>query len=591
MARMFFARFSALLAFLLTALALPGLAQNTPPVVSAQIPDLDLYVATPANVIDLNSKFSDADLPANTVRLDTDLGLIDITLYDQQTPITVDNFLHYIDSGAYLPVDPNFPARIAPIFFHRSSPGYVIQSGGYVGAKDPVDPPSMLPGAVTTFSPIPNEARPDLHNDRGTIAMAKLTGEPDSATSQWFINLANNGGFPNDLDTINGGFTVFGEVSDAGMVTADAVAALPFYDLSDFFGNGFLSLPLRDYHDDDFPTVDNLVLINAIERPLVFTAVSDHPGIATAAVAGHELLVGGVSPGTAKITVTATDAAGATVTQSFDVTVTTTPVHVANISTRVQVGAGDDGLIGGFILRGDAPKRVLVRAIGPSLTDAGVANALQDPVLELHDGTGALITSNDNWAFAPNKRDIMNTGLAPTKAAESAILTTLSVTSTGSAYTAIIHGNGGTTGVGLVEVYDLDSGPGSSVLNISTRANVQTGDNVMIGGFIVAGTGDQQVLVRAIGPSLGALGIANPLGDPTLTLYDSEGTQVDSNDNWQDSPDKAAIEATMIQPNDPLESAVLPSLAPGAYTAIVSGANGTTGTGLVEVYALTTTAF
>jgi len=588
---MFAARFSALLAVSLTALALPGLAQNTPPVVSAQIPDLDLYVATPANVIDLNSKFSDADLPANTVRLDTDLGLIDITLYDQQTPITVDNFLHYIDSGVYLPTDPNFPARTAPIFFHRSSPGFVIQSGGYIAAKDPVDPPSMLPGAVTAFSPIPNEARPDLHNDRGTIAMAKLPDEPDSATSQWFINLGDNGGYPNDLDTLNGGFTVFGTVSDAGMDTADAVAALPLYNLSSFFGGAFNVVPLRDYDNMDFPTVDNLVLINTIERPLVFTAVSDHPGIATATVAVNDLLVEGVGPGTATITVTATDGAGAKVSQSFGVTVTATPVHVANISTRVQVGAGDDGLIGGFILRGDAPKRVLVRAIGPSLTDLGVTGALQDPVLELHDGTGALISSNDNWGFAPNKRDIMNTGLAPTKTAESAILTTLSVTSTGSAYTAIVHGSGGTTGVGLVEVYDLDSGPGSSVLNISTRADVQTGDNVMIGGFIVAGTGDQQVLVRAIGPSLGALGIANPLGDPTLTLYDSEGTQIDSNDNWPDSPDMAAIEATMIPPNDPLESAVLPTLAPGAYTAIVSGANGTTGTGLVEVYALTTTAF
>ena len=145
---------------------------------------------------------------------------------------------------------------------------------------------------------------------------------------------------------------------------------------------------------------------------------------------------------------------------------------------------------------------------------------------------------------------------------------------------------GGTSGVGLVEVYDLDSGPGSSLLNISTRGNVQTGDNVMIGGFIVAGNGSQRVLVRAIGPSLALFGVADPLADPTLTLYDSEGTQIDFNDNWQDNPAQAEIEATMIAPSDPNESAVLQTLAPGGYTAIVRGAGSATGTGLVEVYVL-----
>src|SRR6266404_357049 len=143
------------------------------PVVSGQIPDLTVYDATPADEIDLNTKFSDPDLPANTVRLTTVLGEIEVALYDQQTPITVDNFLRYIDSGAYIPTDPNFQTP-APIFFHRSVPNFVIQSGGYVSAQNPVDPPTVLPGPVTTFSPIPNEARPDLHNVRGTIAMAKL---------------------------------------------------------------------------------------------------------------------------------------------------------------------------------------------------------------------------------------------------------------------------------------------------------------------------------------------------------------------------------------------------------------------------------
>jgi cyclophilin family peptidyl-prolyl cis-trans isomerase len=554
------------------------------PVVSAQIPDLTVYDATPANEIDLNANFSDPNLPANTVRLTTDLGTIDVTLYDQQTPITVDNFLHYIDSGAYVPNDPNFPVP-APIFFHRSVPGYFIQSGGYISAQNPIDPPVVLPGPVTAFSPIPNEARPDLHNVRGTIAMAKLPDDPDSATSQWFINLIDNSGPPNNLDTVNGGFTVFGTVSDAGMTTADAIGALPTYDASLLYGIAFLQLPLRDYSSEE-PRLKNLVIITEITRPLVFSATSDHPAIASASVISNDLFVQGISAGSANITVTATDADGATASQSFDVTVTSTPVHAANISTRLEIGSGDDALIGGFIVLGDAPKRLMIRAIGPSLSGAGVTNALSNPTLELHDGTGALIASNDNWQNATNKRDIINTGLAPSDANESAILTTLSATSSGSAYTAVMRSVDGTSGIGLVEVYDLDSGPGSSLLNISTRGNVQTGDNVMIGGFIVAGNGSQRVLVRAIGPSLGAFGVADPLADPLLELHNGDGDLIDSNDDWMDNPAEAEIEATMIAPNDPKESAVLQTLAPGAYTAIVQGAGGATGTGLVEVYVL-----
>lgn len=581
---MFSVRFSwVLLLSLLIALPHSSTLQAAP-VVSAQIPDLDLYDATPANEIDLNTKFSDTNLPANTVRLTTDLGSIDITLYDQQTPITVDNFLHYIDSGAYNPTDPNFP-RSAPIFFHRSVKNFVIQSGGFISAEDPFSPPEVLPGPVAAFSPIPNEARPDLHNVRGTIAMAKLPDAPDSATSQWFINLADNSGPPSNLDTTNGGFTVFGQVNATGMTTADAIAALPAYNASLYYGNAFTELPLRDY-TTGLPKIANLVLVSSITRPLVFSTTSDHPGIASASVIANDLFVQGKSAGSATITATATDAAGASASQSFEVTVAATPVHLANISTRLQIGTGDNGLIGGFIVLGDSPKRVLIRAIGPSLSGSAVSGALADPTLELRDGTGALLSSNDNWVNAPNKRDIMSSTLAPTQPNESVILTTLPTTSSGSAYTAIIHGTNATTGVGLVEVYDLDSGPGSSLLNISTRGDVQTGDNVMIGGFIIVGGGDQRVLVRALGPSLAGAGVANPLGDPTLTLYDSHGTQIDFNDNWQDNPAKDEIEATTIPPTDPKESAVLQTLAPGSYTAIVGGAGNSTGVGLVEVYAL-----
>ncbi len=569
---------------LVFSLSLPVAAPSlrAAPVVSVQIADQEIYDATPARQIYLNTKFSDPDLPADTVRLTTTLGTIDVTLYDQQTPITADNFLHYVDSGEWLPTDPNF-SNIAPVFFHRSVPGFVIQSGGYVATQDPLHPPDISPGPVVSFGAIPNEARPDLHNVRGTISMAKLPTDPNSATNQWFINLTDNSGEPNNLDTTNGGFTVFGTISDAGMVTADAIAAVPTYNAAGVYGSAFAQWPLRNL-STGLPRMENLILISAFARPLIYSTSSDNAAVASASVISNSLFVQGHSVGTADITVTATDSNRATASQSFAVNVTSTPVRAANISTRLQVGAGDDALIGGFIISGTASKRVVVRALGPSL--AGVTNALANPTLELRDGTGALIASNDQWEFATNKRDIMNSGLAPSDPNESAILTTIPATSGGSAYTAIVRSVTGTAGIGLVEVYDLDAGPGASLLNISTRGNVQTGDDVMIGGFIVAGNGLQQVLVRAIGPSLGAQGVANPLSDPTLTLYDAQGTELDFNDNWQDNPAAAEIEATTIPPNDPKEAAVLPTLAPGGYTAIVRGAGTATGTGLVEVYVL-----
>jgi hypothetical protein len=304
-------------------------------------------------------------------------------------------------------------------------------------------------------------------------------------------------------------------------------------------------------------------------------------------VSGTNLLVNGKQLGSAKITVTATDVDGAQISTSYNVTVVTNPVHLANISTRAVVGNLDAALIGGYIVRGDTPKRVVIRALGPSLTANGlpVPGALQDPFLEVHDGTGALIASNNNWRDDPNSQGVIDAGIAPTEPNESALLLTLPANSTGLGYTAVVQGAGGTTGVGLVEVYDIDSSPGSSVLNISTRSDVQTGDNVLIGGFIVYGTGTQRVLMRAIGPSLAGV-VANPLSDPTLTLYDAQGVELDFNDNWQDNPAKDEIIASTIPPTDPKESALLQTLAPGSYTAVVRGAGSVTGTGLVEAYAL-----
>jgi hypothetical protein len=204
--------------------------------------------------------------------------------------------------------------------------------------------------------------------------------------------------------------------------------------------------------------------------------------------------------------------------------------------------------------------------------------------LELHDGNGAIITTNDNWGDAPNASDIQATGLAPSNSLESAILITLNADAS---YTAILSGKNNTTGVGLVEVYDMDILGNTHLVNISTRGFVDTGDNVLIGGLIVRGGTPARVVVRAIGPSMTALGVADALPDPTLELHDGNGALIASNDDWGSSPDAGAITAAGLNPSNSKESAILFTPAPGSYTAIVRGNGPTpTGVGLVEAFRL-----
>ena len=262
------------------------------------------------------------------------------------------------------------------------------------------------------------------------------------------------------------------------------------------------------------------------------------------------------------------------------------PVPVAttlsNISTRAFVRTGDNVMIGGFIITGVEQKKVIVRGIGPSLVSYGITNPLQNPTLELHNSSGAVIASNNNWMDAPNKQEIINSGHAPGNNLESVILRRLAP----GAYTAIVRGVNAGTGIGLAEVYDLDVTAGSKLGNISTRAFVQTGDNVMIGGFVITGVERKKVIVRGIGPSLVSYGITNPLQDPTLELHNSSGAVIASNNNWMSASNKQEIINSGHAPGNNLESAILMRLAPGAYTAIVRGVNAGTGVGLVEVYEL-----
>jgi hypothetical protein len=269
-----------------------------------------------------------------------------------------------------------------------------------------------------------------------------------------------------------------------------------------------------------------------------------------------------------------------------------------NISTRSFVRTGENVMIGGFIVQGTGPKRVIIRAIGPELTQYGIANALANPRLELHNRTGALIGSNDDWqttilggVITTNQvSEIQNSGHAPTAASESAIIANLQPGN----YTAILRGVNNTTGVALVEVYDLSPAASSTLGNISTRSFVQTGENVMIGGFIVAGSGPKRVIIRAIGPELTQYGIANALANPRLELHNRTGEVIASNDNWQTTILGGIIttnQVTDIQnsshaPTAASESAIIANLQPGNYTAILRGVNNTTGVALVEVYDL-----
>jgi acetyl esterase/lipase len=251
-----------------------------------------------------------------------------------------------------------------------------------------------------------------------------------------------------------------------------------------------------------------------------------------------------------------------------------------NVSTRVRVEGGSGVLIGGFIVTGELPKKVALRAIGPSLADAGLTDVLADPVLELHDASGALIAQNDNCSSLPANSIPAN--LKPANGKESFVSTTLSPGS----YTAVLRSADGTSGVALFELYDLD--PASSrISNISTRGQVETGNDIMIGGFIVGGQDPTKVIVRAIGPSLTAAGIANALPDPVLSLFDGNGSLIFTNDNWRTAQEKQ-ISDTGVAPNDDHESAIVATLTPGNYTATVSDAHQASGVALVEVYDLET---
>jgi hypothetical protein len=268
---------------------------------------------------------------------------------------------------------------------------------------------------------------------------------------------------------------------------------------------------------------------------------------------------------------------------------------VGNVSTRLPVGTDDNVLIEGFIVEGPdgSTKKIMVRAIGPSLASFGIADALANPTLEIHDGTNATVATNDDWKITQvgglitgdQSAEINASQLAPSNDLESAIIADLAPGS----YTAVVRGFGNTVGTGVVDAYDLSAASPARLANIATRGLIQPGDKLMIAGFIVQNA-PVQAVIRAIGPSLSAFGIANALPDTTLELRDQNGAILLENDNWKTRPDgssqQAEVENTGLQPSDDLEAALVTTLQPGQYTAQVRGKDETTGIGVVQVYFL-----
>jgi hypothetical protein len=257
------------------------------------------------------------------------------------------------------------------------------------------------------------------------------------------------------------------------------------------------------------------------------------------------------------------------------------PPATTNLSTRVSVQAGDGVAIAGFIISGSSPKQVLIRGLGASLSNFGIVNSLQDPMLELHDSTGNTIATNDNWQTATNA-DQIPVNFRPADSREPAILVTLQP----GTFTAVLRGKNSGGGVGLIEMNDVSTGVASKLTNVSTRGFAGTGENVMIGGFILnGGSGERQVLIRALGPTLAQapFNITGSLTDPTLMLVDGNGTVIASNDDWKSSQQNE-IEATGLAPPNDHEAAILTTLPTGNFTAIVSGKNGETGIALVDLF-------
>ncbi len=646
-----------------------ALSAQTLPTATQPFATRSLAPGGAALTLDLREYFNVPGVSGQVAQVETVVGTFNVELFDD-TPLTKANFLAYSNAGRY-----------TNTIIHRSVAGFVIQTGGYF---------SRLPlEHIATFPAVQNEFR--RSNLRGTLAMAKLGGDPNSATSEWFVNLADNSA---NLDAQNGGFTVFGRVLGSGMQVVDTIAALPRYNIP-----GGTDVPLRDVAANQSAVeLRNLITVNTVtavplyptgtgRSVLTFLAQSSDPTVATVSVSGTTLTVTPLATGTSALLIRARDTnnnvadstltvtvgggmsivtpprsqqvevgspvtlsvtsqgggivayqwskngvpiAGAntfayivpsataadmgfyTVSVSSGGTTLTPPPAIVtvnvpgtsrlvNVSTRGSVTA-NDALTPGFVMRGTGIKRLVVRAVGPTLTNFQVPGALSDPRMDVIPlSQSNVILANDDWQNAP-AADV--SALITTSAAvgafalpaggskDSAAVAALQVTNSGGYTVRITPAGTATSGVALAEIYDAD-GPNSPVrlINVSTLGRV-TADG-LTPGFVIGGSAPKQLLIRAVGPTLTAFNVNDVLTDPQLTIYPlGLDIAIARNNDWQDDGQGTTLLAAFKAAgafdltNGSRDSAVLVRLPPGAYTAVASGVGGTTGQALVEVYDL-----
>jgi cyclophilin family peptidyl-prolyl cis-trans isomerase len=658
--------------------AAPALhAQSTTPATTQALPAQTFAAGSAAATLDLKNHFTLPNVTGQIAQIDTVRGKFNIELLATDAPKTVTNFLNYVNKGAY-----------TNTLFHRSVPGFVIQAGGYGVVGSSI---SLIPQDAQVV----NEFK--VPNTRGTLAMAKLGSGPNTATNQWFVNLADNRA---NLDNQNGGFTVFARVLGTGMSVPDNIAALPVFDASTALNDSaFTALPLTT----NTLNAQTLILVNSIKvipvypaaagdtAVLSFSVVNPEPTIVTAAVAGSTLTLTPGTGGSVTLTVRATDVNGNIAESTLRVTnnaaqpaptFTTQPVaqtvaagstvvfnaaalggptfqwrrngtvipgatsatlvlpaataanagtytvaasngsgsatseavqlalngatatevgRLVNLSILTTAGTGAKILtvgasVGPLSFTGKLP--LVMRGVGPSLKDFfGITGALGDPTLTVFAaGNAAALAENDNWgsadaaALAAVFRSVGAFDLTP-GSLDSAFASLTPGLGVGG-YTVQVAGKGTASGTVIAEIYDAAGSARTAatprLVNLSTRALLDAGAELRV-GFVLRGLSARTVLVRAVGPSLGALGVTGTMTDPTLELFDNDngGKKIGENDNWGGDAQIVAVAnavgAFALSGADTKDAVLLVTLPAGAYSARLSGVGGG-GTAIVEVY-------
>ncbi len=591
-------RFAACLV-LFSAFAFSTHAQLSP-TTSAAFAPVGALPSSGAVTIDLTSHFSVSEVPTQQlVRFVTSSGTVVVEMLPDVAPLNVANFLGYVDSGTYT----NTVIHRAAVFDRTTTTAAIVQGGGY---KLPA--PVMLP--VTALTPVALE--PVLPNTRGTLAAARLGSDVNSATTEWYFNVADN---TRTLGTIvkddagnevsvTPAYTVFGKVV-AGIETVDALANQTRMNI----GSVFQDFPYRDYQFDRPMSAANTIVVSSVARIgvypgsgaglLEFSAQSSDSAIAAVTVSGSTLSIQpGARLGTAVIDVKA-KVLGIEVVESFNFTVSANGSlgsvaadqvspgkargRLSNLSVRSFAGTGDQTLIAGFSIAGSGASPFVLRGVGPSLTRFGVKGILSDPLIELFDSRQTLARSNDNFSGAEDGRSIG--AFALDDGAKDAVIS--AVLEPG-AYTLQVKGVGSATGEALAEVYQASAGTSSEVVNLSARASLRTGQ-VLVGGFNLTGETGRSLLIRATGPGLSSLGINGTAADPLVEVYRGSA-RLAGNDNWEGDPAIAAaavrVGAFRIGDAGSKDAALMLALDPGSYTVHVRCADGDSGMVLLEVYTL-----